>query len=411
MQRRRTLEGQPTRFHRRLAALGTIGQHPDGGVWRLAGSGEDGTARDLVVRWMRASNLAVTVDRVGNIVGVRPGTEDLPPVMSGSHTDSVRAGGVLDGPLGVVAALEVVAALDDAGVSTRRPVAVASFTNEEGVRFQPDMMGSLVYAGGARAEAALEAVDAEGITLGAALEAIGYAGTAEPGFLVPHAFVELHIEQGPVLETAGVTIGAVRDLAAISWTEVRIRGRAGHAGATPMALRADAGHAAAEITCFARHLAVELGGAQVATIGELEVSPGAINVIPGAARLTADLRNTDDAVLDEAERRFDSFVEQLGGRLGVGIETRRLARTRAVHFDVGVAQIIEAAARDLGLSCQVMTSGAGHDAQMMARICPAAMIFVPSVGGRSHCPEEHTSAEHLEAGARVLLETVKRLAG
>lgn len=402
----------PSRFHQRIEQLGNIGwrEGAERGAWRLAASAADGAARDLVVGWMREAGLRVTVDAVGNMVGLRPGSEDVAPVMTGSHTDSVRAGGRLDGVLGVVAGLEAVAALDEAGITTRRPLAVANFTNEEGVRFHPDMMGSLAYAGGMAAEDALTTKDEQGTSLGEALARIGYAGDTPCGALRPHAFVELHIEQGPILEEAGITIGAVSDLVGISWTEIRFAGQANHAGTTPMRLRRDAGLAAAEVVTFVRELASAVDGCQVSTVGELEIAPGAINVVPGRARLTVDLRNDDDQALTEAEQRLEGFVTEVAKREGLSATTRRLARFSPVRFDPGVVDTITRAAEHLDLSCMRMTSGAGHDAQMLARIAPAAMIFVPSIAGTSHNPDEDTTREHLDAGARLLAETLARLA-
>jgi N-carbamoyl-L-amino-acid hydrolase len=399
------------RLMHRLDALAAIGATPEGGCCRLALTDEDRAGRDRVVAWMRELGLQVDVDPVGNVFGRRAGSADeLAPVMTGSHIDTVRTGGRYDGNYGVLAGLEAIRVLNDAGVTTRRPLVVGVFTNEEGARFQPDMLGSLVYAGGlALADAhAVPAID--GPTLGAELERIGYRGRAALPLVVPHAFVELHIEQGPVLDSEGVTIGAVRDLQGISWQEVEVVGQSNHAGTTPMRLRHDAGYCAAAIGAFLRRLATEMGGAQVATMGALTLHPNLVNVIAARARLTVDLRNTDEARLEEAEQRLARFLDQLAAAEGVTIRARRLARFEPVRFDGGVADLVARVAGRLGHSQRPMTSGAGHDAQMMARLCPAAMIFVPSVKGISHNPAEHTSAAHLAAGADVLLQTLLELA-
>jgi N-carbamoyl-L-amino-acid hydrolase len=248
------------RIARRIEELGQVGSLGGRGVCRLALTDADRLGRDRVVAWMRELGLAVTIDRIGNVVGVRAGREDLPPVMMGSHVDTVRTGGRYDGNLGVLGGLEVVAALNDAGVTTRRPVAVAFFTNEEGARFQPDMMGSLVFAGALPLEAALATKGIDGTTVGEDLARIGYAGPVPVGAPRVHAYVELHVEQGPVLEAEGFTIGAVEGVQGISWTELTLRGQSNHAGTTPMSHRHDAGYAAAEIAVFARRLARELGG-------------------------------------------------------------------------------------------------------------------------------------------------------
>ncbi len=390
----------------RLAEIGAI---DGGGCCRLALTNEDKAGRDLVVRWMRELGLDVCVDRIGNVFGLRAGEEPLAPVMTGSHIDTVRTGGRYDGNLGVLAGLEVVATLDAAGIRTRRPLVVAFFTNEEGARYAPDMLGSLVYAGGLTVDDALAAVAIDGRGLGDELRRIGYAGTAPIPAYRPHAFVELHIEQGPVLDIEGLTIGAVENLQGISWQEIAITGQSNHAGTTPMRLRHDAGYCAAAIAGFLRQLAREMGGAQVCTVGRIELVPNLINVIAARATLTADLRNTDEALLQQAEARLDAFLATLGREEGVTIRTRRLARFEPVIFDPAVIRCIEGVASRLGLAQRRMTSGAGHDAQMLARICPAAMIFVPSVAGLSHNVAEHTAPADLEAGANVLLHTLLEL--
>jgi N-carbamoyl-L-amino-acid hydrolase len=394
----------------RLTELAAIGATADGACCRLALTDEDRAGRDLVCRWMRELGLQVQVDPIGNLFGWRAGTEDAPPVMTGSHIDTVRTGGRYDGCLGVLGGLEVVHTLNEAGVRTRRPLVVGAFTNEEGARFAPDMLGSLVYAGGLPLADALDRTGIDGQRLGDELARIGYAGAAALPLVRPQAFVELHIEQGPVLDAEGITIGAVEDLQGISWQELSIDGQANHAGTTPMRLRHDAGYAAAAIGAFVRTLARDLGGNQVGTMGSVSLRPNLINVIAARATLTVDLRNTDEATLQEAERRLAAFLAQLARDEGVAIQARRLARFEPVTFDAGVAALIASVAARLGHSCRPMTSGAGHDAQMMARLCPTAMIFVPSVKGISHNPAEHTAPEHLAAGADVLLHTLLALA-
>lgn len=409
-QPRTDLRVDADRLLARIQALAAIGATPEGGVRRLALDDADRDARRQVVAWMRAAGLEVRVDPIGNIIGTRAGETDGAPVMTGSHVDSVANGGRLDGTFGVLAGIEVADTLNDAGIATRRPLAVCVFTNEEGVRFQPDMMGSLVYAGGLGLHAALETTDREGVRLGDELARIGFAGDGRIGDPAPRAFVEVHVEQGPVLEAEGVTIGAVEDLQGISWTRIDITGEANHAGTTPMGLRRDAGYCAGAIASRVRGIALELGANQVATVGAVELEPGLVNVIPGRATLTVDLRNTDEARLARAETLLDAFLDELQDSERVAIETERLARFAPVRFDEQVARRIERNAAMLGHTCRRMTSGAGHDAQMMARLCPAAMIFVPSVGGVSHSPAEHTADEDLAAGANVLLHTLLDLA-
>jgi len=394
----------------RLAELAAIGATDEGGCCRLALTDEDRAGRDLVCRWMRELGLEVRVDPIGNLFGCRAGTEDTAPVMTGSHIDTVRTGGRYDGCLGVLAGIEVVRTLDAAGLRTRRPLVVGVFTNEEGARFAPDMLGSLVYVGGLALEEAYARTGIDGKRLGDELLRIGYRGDAPMPLYRPHAHVELHIEQGPVLDAEGITIGAVENLQGISWQEVSIAGESNHAGTTPMRLRHDAGYCAAAIGAFLRSLARELGGSQVCTMGAMTLHPNLINVIASRANVTVDLRNTDEAALQEAERRLAAFLCSLARDEGVTIETRRLARFEPVSFDAGVAALITRVAARLGHTCRPMTSGAGHDAQMLARLCPTAMVFVPSVKGISHNPAEHTAPEHLAAGADVLLHTLLELA-
>ena len=398
------------RMMRRIAELAAIGAIEGGGCARLALTDEDRLGRDLVRGWMEGLGLEVRVDAIGNVFGFTRGWREKAPVMTGSHVDTVRTGGRYDGNYGVVAGLEVVETLRDAGVAPPRPLCVAFFTNEEGSRFQPDMLGSLVNAGGLSLAQAHGVSDASGASVGDELRRIGYLGDEAPGFVVPSAFIELHIEQGPILDAEGVAIGAVEDLQGISWQEIVVTGQSNHAGTTPMRLRHDAGHVAAATACFLHDLAWEMGGAQVCTVGRIELHPNYINVIPARATFTADLRNTDEALLRHAESRLASFLSSIAERTGTTIAARRLARFEPVAFDPGIASLVEETARELGLGVRRMTSGAGHDAQMMARICPSGMIFVPSVRGISHNPAEHTEEADLVAGANVLLRAMLRLA-
>ncbi len=392
------------RLERRLKQLGEIGRDGAGRLTRLAATDSDRAGRDQVARWMREAGLEVRVDCIGNLFGMwQVGEADAAPLLLGSHIDTVIDAGIYDGCLGVLAGLEVVAALRAAGVAPARPVAVAAFTNEEGVRFAPDMLGSLVFAGGLTVETALAARASDGTTLGAELVRIGYAGPLPPGFFRPFAFLELHIEQGPILEREGAAIGAVENLQGISWQRLTIEGVANHAGTTPMALRHDAGLAAARVVGYLRDRGLRPGSRTLATAGYMRLEPGAINVIPARAELTVDLRHPEEAALRAEEEALAEFVATLAATEGVQIRTERLARSEPVAFHPRLVAAIESAAAALGLSSRRMTSGAGQDAQMLARICPAAMIFVPSQGGISHNPREYTPPAALEAGANVLL--------
>src|SRR5436190_8529349 len=393
-----------------LDELARVGAIDGGGCARLALTDEDKAGRDLVVGWMKALGLEVRIDAIGNLIGLRGGRENLAPVMTGSHIDTVRTGGRYDGNYGVLAGLEVVRALNQARLTTRRPIAIAVFTNEEGARFTPDMMGSQVYAGGLGLNEAYAAADKDGVAVGDELRRIGYLGAARPGAIKPHAFVELHIEQGPILDEEQVRIGVVESVQGISWTEYTVSGVSNHAGTTPMRLRRDAGYLAASVNLFARKLAWEMGGNQVATVGALSLRPNLINVVPNRAVFAVDLRNTDEARLKQAEARVAAHVAEVAAAERVEVETKVLVRFEPVIFDGGLVGRVEHHAKALGLSTRRMPSGAGHDAQMMQRICPTAMIFVPSVAGLSHNVKEHTESADLVAGAEVLANLMLELA-
>jgi N-carbamoyl-L-amino-acid hydrolase len=287
---------------------------------------------------------------------------------------------------------------------------VAFFTNEEGSRFAPDMMGSLVFVGGMRVAEAHAVVGIDGHRVGDCLAEIGYLGGAPCGQTAVRAHVELHVEQGPILEAENLTIGAVEGIQGISWTEYTITGVSNHAGTTPMSMRHDAGYVAAALACEVRNIAAQMGGDQVGTVGALNLRPNLVNVVPNQAVVTVDLRNTDELLLQEAEARLSEFVDGLSAQEGVRVDSRRLARFEPVSFDASIIAAVESTAQTLGYSTRRMPSGAGHDAQMLARICPTGMIFVPSVGGISHNVREYTSPEDIEAGANVLLQMLITLA-
>lgn len=396
----------------RIRELGAVGRDSEGRLVRLAASDADRLGRDLLVGWLRQAGLDIAIDRVGNIFGIwqSPDNAGQAPLVVGSHIDTVIDAGIYDGCYGVLAGLEVIETLKASGFSPSRPVVVAAFTNEEGVRYTPDMMGSLVHAGGIGVDTVLAALGTDGSVLGQELARIGYAGDTEPGFLKPHAYLELHIEQGPVLEREGVPIGAVENLQGISWQRITIDGVANHAGTTPMSMRSDAGHAAARVITYLHDRAKGSNTPMVATVGTMRFEPNAINVIPSQAVFTVDLRDPDEQRLQAEEAALAAYLEQLAAAAGVTISVERLARFEPVIFDTRIVELIEAAAKNRGLGVKRMTSGAGHDAQMMARIAPAAMIFVPSAGGISHSPREHTEDAGLVAGANILLDVVTDLA-
>ncbi len=393
-----------------LGQIAEIGALDLGGVSRLALTDTDKQGRDLMVSWMNASGLIVHIDKVGNIIGIRPGEEDLSPVMLGSHLDTVSVAGCLDGSYGVLAALECIHTLNDYMINTRHPIAVSVFTNEEGVRYTPGMLGSAVYSGILSVEKAWETKGYDGSLFGEELKRIGYAGSLECGKIRPYAYLELHIEQGPVLDQAHIPIGVVETVVGISWQEITVTGSANHAGTTPIELRHDAGVCAAQIINFLREVAVSAGGNQRATCGMITFHPNAINVIPGKAVFTVDLRNTDEETLQHTEQNLALYEKEVATKEGVTISVHQLERIQPVQFHPLLIETVEQAAKNLHIPFRRMISGAGHDAQLMARICPSTMIFVPSKDGVSHSPVEYTPPEELEVGANVLMQTMLTLA-
>ena len=397
----------------RIGKLGQIGKDLDGKRTRLAADDAEKLGRDAVVAWMREAGLRVETDYIGNIFGIWETEENKgqEPVMTGSHIDTVINAGQYDGCYGVLAGIEVIQSLKEAGVKTARPMAVAAFTNEEGVRYSPDMMGSLVYAGGMSAADACASVGIDGTVLGEELKRIGYAGTVEPGFLKPHAFVELHIEQGPILDAEGYDIGAVENLQGISWQQITIEGAQNHAGTTPISYRHDAGVAAAKVITFMRERCLKSNGKTVSTTGCIAFEPNAVNVSPSKAVFTVDVRNPDEAALQAEEKALADYLVELEKTDGVKITTERLSRFKPVLFDEGIVKLVEKYAGERNLRCRRMTSGAGQDAQNMALLCPTAMIFSPSVKGISHNPKEYTKDEDLIRCARVFMDVMSDLAG
>ncbi|UZE25763.1 Zn-dependent hydrolase [Pseudomonas sp. B21-056] len=394
-----------------IQTLGRLGADAEnGGRTRIALTDAEKAGRDRVQGWMRELGLEIQIDRIGNLFGtLRSASDrgDQRPLMMGSHIDTVTNAGALDGCYGVLAGLAVIRAFREAGVLPARSITVGAFTNEEGVRYQPDMMGSLVHAGGLSVEEALDTIGTDGTRLGDELERIGYAGALEPGAIVPHEYIELHIEQGPILEAEGTLIGVVENLQGISWQQIEVKGNANHAGTTPTHLRHDAGLVASSIAVELRRIAVETG-TTLATVGCMKFEPNVINVIARKATFTVDLRDPDEAKLVAAEKRLSRYLGDIAEQEGVDISTEQLVRFQPVTFNAALADEIEASAQRFGFSHRRMTSGAGHDAQMIARIAPAAMIFVPSRGGISHNPREHTDDDQLIKGAQVLLDVVTR---
>jgi N-carbamoyl-L-amino-acid hydrolase len=413
-----TIDGD--RLWRSLMELAEVGAYDDlqtglRGVNRLALTDADAQGRQLVMGWLREAGMSVRIDPMGNVIARREGTDrGAAPVVTGSHLDSVATAGAFDGCLGVLGGLEVVRTLDERRVSTRRPIEVVVFTEEEGVRFGTDMLGSAVAAGRIAIEVAHDLIDRDGCTVGGELRRTGFAGAGPARFDPPHAYVECHIEQGPVLAHAGLTVGVVTGVQGISWQQVTISGRAAHAGTTPTELRADAGLAAAQVIVALRKM-VDSGryGQLRATVGHLAVHPDLTNIVPARAELTVDLRNPDDEQLARAEADLAGYLAALeGSQPGLTLSSRRMARTGYVPFDPGIQQAIASAAEANGLGHLSLLSGAGHDAQEMAAICPTAMIFVRGeYDGISHNPREYSTPEACARGIDVLATTLVGLAG
>ncbi|MBI5595485.1 MAG: hydantoinase/carbamoylase family amidase [Elusimicrobia bacterium] len=399
------------RLYKALHDLGEVGAYKDEstgivGVNRLALSEADGAGRRKVVSWMKELGLSVSVDQIGNVYAERRGETDLPPVMMGSHIDSVPTAGRFDGCLGVLGALEVMRTLSESGLTTKRPLVAAFFTEEEGCRFGTDMLGSAVATGRIPLEAAYALKDAQGLTVKGELEKTGFLGPEAVGRRKPHAYLECHIEQGPSLRHDGFEIGVVTGVQAISWQELTIVGKSAHAGTTPMEFRKDAGVAAARINLKLREMIASgmFGKGMRATMGVNRPHPGMVNVVPGRVVCTVDLRHPEDGFMEEVERELVAFYKQVEKDEGVSISWRQTARTAMAPFSDEVQSVVEGAANELGLSNTPILSGAGHDAQEWSRACKTAMVFVPGeYDGISHNPREFSTLKQCADGVNVLL--------
>jgi allantoate deiminase len=392
-----------------LEHLSKIGRGADGGITRKALSPEDRDARAYVADRMRAAGLRVRHDEVGNLRGLRPGRTGGAVVMTGSHLDSVPSGGRLDGPLGVVGAVAAIEALDAARVETERAIEVTVFVGEEGSRFPRGTIGSAALSGHIPVDDVMALRDADGVTYRQALATYGDPGAAIATRTEVHAFVELHVEQGSVLEAEGLPIGVVTAINGLVQRRVTFHGDSNHAGATPMHLRHDAFLATAEWALAIERIARELGGGAVGTVGKLDVLPGGKNIIPGRVDAICDVRAPDRALLTTLDERVVEALREAEKR-GVHVEQTRLQRVEPGPMSEAPMRAVEHAAAQCELGSRRMVSGAIHDALHMADCCPSTMIFVPSIGGRSHCPTEDTSPRHLADGCRVLAHTLAILA-
>ncbi len=406
------IDGQ--RLWRSLMELARLGATEKGGVCRIALTELDRQGRDLFVRWAREAGCEVRVDAIGNIFARRAGRNAaLPPVTTGSHIDTQPTGGKFDGNYGVLAGLEVIRCLNDAGVRTEAPIEVAVWTNEEGSRFVPVMMGSGVFADAFTLEHALAQRDTEGVSVAEALAAIGYAGSvpASAASSPVGAYFEAHIEQGPVLEAHERVIGVVEGALGQRWYDVLLQGMEAHAGPTPMALRKDALLAAAQLVTEVNRIALAHAPHGRGTVGWIDAYPNSRNVIPGRVKLSVDLRAADDAVLSAMDAALQEAVQRIAGASKVEATLEQVVYFPPQPFTPALVTAVREAAQAQGLGWMNVISGAGHDAVYLARVCPAAMIFVPCRDGISHNEIEDAQPDHLEAGCNVLLQAMLRSAG
>jgi N-carbamoyl-L-amino-acid hydrolase len=397
----------PERLWNSLLELARIGATDKGGVRRLALSPLDGQARDLFIRWCKDAGCTVKVDGIGNIFARRAGRNDaVPPVIAGSHIDSQPSGGKFDGAYGILAALEVVRTLNDQGVQTEAPVEVAVWTNEEGSRFTPVMMGSGVFIGAFPLHDILKRPDIDGVTVGQALKDIGYEGPEPVGGRPVGAYFEAHIEQGPILEDERKVLGVVVGALGLRWYDAVITGQDSHAGPTPMRLRKDALLAASSVVLEVNAIAQRYQPNGRGTVGFMQVKPNSRNVVPGEVRFSVDLRHADDDQLEKMEQEMRAAVVRLAAAQNCAATVERVANYPACKFDPSCIAAVRGAAKKLGLPHMEIVSGAGHDAIYMARVCPTSMIFVPCEGGISHNEIENAKPEDLAAGCNVLLDVV-----
>ncbi|MGE8309924.1 MAG: Zn-dependent hydrolase, partial [Pseudomonas protegens] len=382
-----------------------------GGSCRLALSDEDRAGRELFAHWCTEAGMSLSVDPIGNLFARRPGSDpDAAPVMMGSHLDTQPEGGRFDGVYGVLAGLEVVRTLNDLGIQTRKPLEVAVWTNEEGARFTPAMFGSAVFTGVMALDAALAVRDADGISVAQALQRTGYAGSRPLGAAVD-AYFEAHIEQGPILEDNAKSIGVVSGGQAIRWLDVQVEGLAAHAGTTPMPLRKDALYGAAQMILAVEQLAADFAPQGLTTVGELSIAKSSRNTIPGLLSFTVDLRHHQDRQIAAMEQQVEERLQAIAGQRGLKVSISRHWVSPATPFDAECVAAVQQAVDGLGYPQQSIVSGAGHDAILLARYCPTAMVFIPCVGGLSHNEAEDVLPEDVRQGADVLLNAVLARAG
>lgn len=407
-----TLTINAPRLWNNLMQIAKIGGTPDGGCDRQALTDTDIAGRELLIDWCVQSGLTISYDAVGNMFARLKGQDDsLAPIVLGSHLDTQPTGGKYDGILGVLAGLEVVRCIREAGITPNRPIEIANWMNEEGARFAPAMMGSGVYAGMLDLAQVRDAADKEGITVGQELDRHGYSGFADPTAKDIHAYLELHIEQGPVLEQTEKTIGVVTGAQGIRWYDLSIRGQEVHAGPFPMSMRRDPVAALPEIIAGVLEIGRTDENAR-ATIGQIDTRPGSRNVVPSHVELSVDLRHPDEAVLTSMHERLEGLLASVTKvHTGLQFDLNQIWHSPVVAFDSKLVTAILNGALEHGYSHLDIISGAGHDALMVARKVPTTMVFIPCKDGLSHNPAESATPEHVEAGANVLLSATLEVLG
>ncbi len=387
-----------------LMEVAKIGATEKGGCCRLALTDLDKEARDLYVKWCKEAGCSIRIDKMGNIFARRGGSDNsLPPVMTGSHIDTQPTGGRFDGVYGVLAGLEVIRTLNDLNITTKHPVEASIWTNEEGSRFAPAMVASGVFAGEFTLEYGLSRKDVDGKTMGEELERIGYAGPDEVGGRPVHAFFEVHIEQGPILEEEETTIGVVTDAQGQRWYEMTLTGVESHAGPTPMNRRKDALLGAARVIQLVNKVGLDNAPLGCATVGMVNVSPNSRNVIPGSVFLTIDFRHPDDEVLKGMDAAMREGLAKITEEAGLGCELEQIFYYAPIAFDASCVKAVRGAAKECGYSMRDIVAGAGHDACYLSKVAPASMVFVPCIDGISHNEVEDAKPEWITAGANVLL--------
>lgn len=378
-----------------------------GGVCRLTLTDSDRQVRDWFIKACEETGCSVTVDEMGNIFALRPGKNNaLPPIALGSHLDTQPSGGKFDGIVGVLAGLEIFRALTEANFTTDSPLELINWTNEEGSRFAPDMIGSGVFAGVFDLDFAYAAKDRAGKTLGDELERIGYRGKTKPGNHRLSTYFELHIEQGPVLESENKMIGVVTGVQGLRWYDVTVVGCDSHAGTTPMHLRKDAMLAYARMVEATNKIALNHSPLGVSTVGSVEVKPNSRNVIPGYVSFSVDMRHPEDAELNRMEKELEDSIAKIARDMKLEVNLENICDFTSVQFDEDCINTVRASAMELDYSYRSLISGAGHDAVYISQIAPTSMIFIPCEAGISHNELEKTGSEHVTAGANVLMNAI-----